>query len=168
MRPRRIRMMVWIAAPVIVVLFTLIALSLRGSFNETGAAFEPSDQVAMILLGVLVAAGSLLLARPSLEADDEGVRVRNLFGAVDLPWAVVRGVRFNRGAPWVTLDLHDDDVVSVLAIQAVDKEHALRAVRALRELHDRNTGAESPVRGVDGRRPPTPPQDKRDASAVTE
>jgi len=129
--------MVWIAAPVIVVLFTLIAFSLHGSFNETGAAFQTPDQVAMILLGLLVAAGSLMLARPSIEADEAGVRVRNLFGTVELPWAVVRGVRFNRGAPWVTLDLHDDDVVSVLAIQAADKEHAVRAVRALRDLHAR-------------------------------
>jgi hypothetical protein len=134
-RPRRIRIMVWIAAPVTVVLFTAVAFSLHGSFNETGAAFETPDQVAMILLGILVAAGSLLLARPSLEADVNGVRVRNLFGTIDLPWAVVRGVRFNRGAPWVTLDLHDDDVVSVLAIQAADKEHAVRAVRALRAIH---------------------------------
>jgi hypothetical protein len=140
--------MVWIAAPVIVVLFTLIAFSLRGSFNETGAAFQTPDQVAMILLGLLVAAGSLLLARPSLEADDSGVRVRNLFGTVDLPWAVVRGVRFNRGAPWVTLDLHDDDVVTVLAIQAADKERAVRAVRALRDLH---------ARGIGSLREPMPP-----------
>jgi hypothetical protein len=129
--------MVWIAAPVIVLLFTLIAFSLRGTFNETGAAFQTPDQVAMILLGLLAAAGSLLLARPSLEADDSGVRVRNLFGTVDLPWGVIRGVRFNRGAPWAALDLHDDDLVSVLAIQAADKEHAVRAVRALRDLHAR-------------------------------
>src|SRR5690242_8410595 len=113
--------MVWVAAPVIVVLFTLIAFGLHGSFNETGASFQTPDKVAMILLGVLVAAGSLLLARPSLTADDAGVRVRNLFGTVDLPWALVRGVRMDRGAPWVSLDLQDDDVVSVLAIQAADK-----------------------------------------------
>ena len=96
----------------------------------------------MILLGVLAAGGSLLLARPSLEADESGVRVRNLFGVVDLPWAVIRGVRFNRGAPWVALDLQDDDVVSVLAIQAADKEHAVRAVRDLRAMHARYASAQ--------------------------
>jgi hypothetical protein len=160
--------MVWIAAPVIVVLFTLISFSLRGSFNETGAAFQAPDQVAMILLGVLAAAGSLLLARPSVEADDDGVRVRNLFGTIDLPWALVRAVRFNRGAPWVTLDLHDDDVVSVLAIQAADKEHAVRAVRALRELHARHTGNQNPVPSVGGRRPPAPPQAGPDPGAGQE
>jgi hypothetical protein len=136
-RPRRIRIVVWIAAPVIVLVFTAIAVSLRGTFNETGAAFQTTDQVAMILLGLLVAAGSLLLARPCVEADAAGVRVRNTVTSVDLPWEVVRAVRFGRGAPWVTLDLQDDDVVSVLAIQAVDKEHAVRAVRALRAIHAR-------------------------------
>jgi hypothetical protein len=141
-RPRRIRIMVWIAAPVIVVLFTAIAFGLHGSFNETGASFQTPDQVAMILLGLLAAAASLLLARPSLEADDTGVRVRNLFGTLDVPWAVVRRVRLDRGSPWVSLDLHDDDVVSVLAIQAADKEHAVTAVRALRALHARHTGME--------------------------
>jgi hypothetical protein len=127
--------MVFVAAPVIVLVFVGISFSLTGTFNETGAAFETPDQVAMILLGVLLAAGSLLLARPSLEADATGVRVRNLFGTTELPWAVVREVSFRRGAPWVTLDLQDDDLVSVLAIQAADKEHAVKAVRALRALH---------------------------------
>ena len=99
-----------------------------------------STTVQRGLASCLLAAGaSLLLARPSLEADDSGVRVRNLFGTVDLPWAVIRGVRFNRGSPWVTLDLHDDDLISVLALQAADKEHAVRAVRALRDLHARST-----------------------------
>jgi hypothetical protein len=62
--------------------------------------------------------------------------VRNLLGFYDLPWEVVRAVKFNRGAPWVTLELEDDDVVAVLAVQAADKEYALRAVRGLRALHE--------------------------------
>jgi hypothetical protein len=127
--------MAWIAAPVIVVLFTLIATSLRGGFNDTGAAFQTADQVAMIALGILAALGSLIFTRPWVEADARGVRVRNLLGFYDLPWEIVRAVRFNRGAPWVTLELADDDVVAVLAVQAADKEHALRAVRGLRALH---------------------------------
>lgn len=131
--------MVYIAAPVIVLMFVGISFSLRGTFNETGAVFETSDHVAMIIVGVLLAAGSLLLTLPRVEADATGVRVRNLFGTTELPWAVIREVTFRRGAPWVTLDLQDDDLVSVLAIQAADKEHAVKAVRALRDLHARYT-----------------------------
>jgi hypothetical protein len=134
-RPQRIRRLVWIAAPAIVVIFTLIALGLHGSINETGAAFQTADQVAMILLGLVAAAATLIFTRPSVEADASGIRVRNLLGSYDLPWEVVRAVKFNRGASWVTLDLEDDDVVAVLAVQAADKDYAVRAVRGLRALH---------------------------------
>lgn len=134
-RPQRIRMLVWIAAPVIVVAFTLIALGLHGDINETGAVFQTADQVAMILLGLVAAASTLIFTRPLVEADAAGIRVRNLLGSYDLPWEVVRAVKFNRGASWVTLDLADDDVVAVLAVQAADKEYALNAVRGLRALH---------------------------------
>jgi hypothetical protein len=134
-RPRRIRIIVWIAAPLILVLFIFIATSLHGTFSDNGAVFRTVDQVAMIVLGVLAALGSLIFARPWVEADARGIRVRNLLGYYDLPWDLVRSVRFNRGAPWVTLELADDDIVAVLAVQAADKEHALRAVRGLRALH---------------------------------
>jgi hypothetical protein len=147
-RPQRIRLLVWVAAPVIVVVFTLIALGLHGDINETGAVFQRADQVAMILLGVLAAAATLIFTRPSVEADARGIRVRNLLGSYDLPWEVVRSIRFNRGASWVTLDLEDDDVVAVLAVQAADKEYAVRAVRGLRALHAAAHGraaAETPV-----------------------
>ena len=48
-----------------------------------------------------------------------------MIGGYDLPWEVVRGIRFERGNPWVTLELEDDDVVAVMAVQAADKEHAV-------------------------------------------
>jgi Bacterial PH domain len=85
----------------------------------------------------------LTLTRPRVEADAEGIRVRNLLGSYELPWAVVRAVRFGRGAPWATLDLRDDDVVAVMAVQAVDKQYAVDAVRGLRALHAAATARES-------------------------
>jgi hypothetical protein len=126
---------VWITAPVILVLFTLIGLSLKGPYNDTGASFQPIDRVAMILLGVLAALGVLIFARPWVEADERGVRVRNLLGFHDLPWDAVRAITFHRGAPWAFLELADEDRIAVLAVQAADKEHALRAIRGLRALH---------------------------------
>lgn len=134
-RPRRIRIIVWVAAPVIVALFTAIALNLHGEINSNGGTFSRGDQVAMIVLGVLAALGALIFTRPSVEADARGIRVRNLLGSYDLPWGVVRAVRFNRGSAWVTLDLEDDDTVAVLAVQSADKEYAVGVVRGLRALH---------------------------------
>jgi PH (Pleckstrin Homology) domain-containing protein len=133
-RPRRARVVCWLAAASVLVVFTAVSFGLRGPTGAGVAVFQAGDQAAMIGLGVLGALGILLFTRPRVVADRRGVRVRNLVGAYDLPWEVVREVRFNRGAPWATLELHDDDVVSVMAVQAADKEYAVRAVRALRDL----------------------------------
>jgi hypothetical protein len=126
-----------VAAGAIVVIFTLIATALTGSTGEGPAVFQTGDQAAMIGLGVCAALGALAFARPRVRADEKGIWVRNVFGTYDLPWGVVREVRFERGHPWVTLELADDDTLSVLAIQAADKEYAVEAVRGLRALHKR-------------------------------
>ena len=49
----------------------------------------------------------------------------------DLPWEVVRGVTFGRGAPWLTLDLHDDERVAVMAVQMSAKDYAVKMARRL-------------------------------------
>ncbi|HCT81722.1 MAG TPA: hypothetical protein DGG94_15790 [Micromonosporaceae bacterium] len=128
-RPRRVRVVCAIAAVAIFVLFSVIGVAL------TNASFQPGDKYAMIGLGALFAAGVMLIARPRVQADAEGIKVRNIIGGYQLPWQVVRKVSFDRGQPWLYLELEDDDTVSVLAVQAVDKEHAVEAVRCLRSLH---------------------------------
>ena len=83
-------------------------------------------------------AAILLFTRPKVEADTQHIKVQNVFGGIDLPWEVVRAIVFERGNPWVSLELEDDDVVAVMAVQAADKEHAVAGVRALRALHAAN------------------------------
>jgi Bacterial PH domain len=134
-KPRRVSVVAYVAAGLILVVFTLIGTALTGSTGEGTAVFRPGDQAAMIGLGICGALGALAFARPRVKATAEGIWIRNVFGTYDLPWAVVREVRFERGHPWVTLELADDDTVSVLAIQAADKEYAVAAVRGLRALH---------------------------------
>lgn len=129
-RPRRVRMVAWVAAGSVVVFFTLLATALG-----RGDVFHPGDQAAMIGLGVAFAAGILAFARPLVVADTEKIKIRNIVGGYDLPWQIVRSVRFDRGAAWASLELEDDDVVPVMAVQRVDKQHAVDAVRALREIH---------------------------------
>lgn len=132
-RPRRAATVCWIAAIAVVVVFSAVATGLRGG-TEGGGVFGAADQVAMVGLGLLGALGILSFTRPRAEADKNGIRVRNVVGSYDLPWDVVRAVRFGRGAPWASLELVDDDVVAVMAIQAADKEHAVEAVRQVRRL----------------------------------
>lgn len=134
-RPRRLRVVAWCAAAVVMVAAVLLAVALPRGTAAAPMTFGTADRVALVGLGLLGAGALLWLTRPRVEADRDGVRVRNLLGEVSLPWGVVRAVRFDPGASWATLELHDDDVVGVLAVQAVDKEHAVRAVRALRALH---------------------------------
>jgi hypothetical protein len=121
-------------AGAVVVIFTAIGVALHGKTDSGTGVFGTGDQVAMIALGILGALGILLFTRPRVEADARGIRVRNLVGGYDLPWEVVRSVQFGRGAPWATLELQDDDLVSMMAVQAADKEYAVATVRALRTL----------------------------------
>jgi hypothetical protein len=136
-RPRRIRRVCWVLAPVVVVFFAVLAWALGGEpadIGEGGGAFSLSDQIAMACLGLLGAGGILLLARPRVTADERTITIQNILGGYRLPWEVVREVRFERGNPWATLELEDDDVVAVMAVQAADKEHAVAAVTTLRDL----------------------------------
>ncbi|MGW0507259.1 PH domain-containing protein [Micromonospora sp. NPDC003241] len=135
LQPRRIRLVCWISAAVLVVVFALIATTLTGPTGNGYGTFQRGDQFAMIGLGVLFALGTLLFTRPRVEADAHRIRVRNIIGSYELPWEVIRGVRFDRGAPWAALELYDDDLLPVVALQAADKQLAVDGVRALRRLH---------------------------------
>lgn len=134
-RPRRTRVAAWVAAVVTVLAAVALAAALSGPIGEGRAVFGTADRVATVGLGLIGAAALLALARPAVEADADGIRVRNIVGGCDLSWGVVRAIRFDRGASWATLELQDDEVVGVLAVQAVDKERAVAAVRALRARH---------------------------------
>jgi hypothetical protein len=134
-RPRKARKVAVVAAVAVVVVFTAVSFGLTGQTGTGPAVFQRGDQAAMIGLGLCFAAGFLLFLRPKVEADARSVRVRNVIGSYDLPWQVVSGVRFEHGQSFATLELLDDDVVTIVALQIVDREHALEGVRALRALH---------------------------------
>src|SRR6202023_1007350 len=92
------------------------------------------DQVAIAVLGLVIAGGVLLFARPRLRAGPAGLSVRNLFGYRLIPWADVVGVSFPAGRRWARIDLPDDESVPVMAIQAVDKDRAVEAMDTVRSL----------------------------------
>jgi hypothetical protein len=142
--PRRMRLICAVVAAVVVVVMVVVGLLLKSS--STGVvSFHTADQVAMIVLGLLLAAGILALGRPRVDADLDGVRVRNILGSYRLPWAMVRAVRFERSSSWATLLLASGDELGVLAVQAADRERAVAAVEGLRAL-------------LEAGRPPEPPK----------
>jgi Bacterial PH domain len=131
--PRRMRVVCAVVAAVVVGVMVVAAVLLK---QTTGVVvIHTSDQVGMAVLGLLLGAGVLLLARPRVDADAATIRVRNVVTSHELPWAVVQTVRFGRKAPWASLLLENGDEVAVMALQAVDKERALVAVEGLRALH---------------------------------
>lgn len=132
-RPRRLARACWAVAVLVVLVFAGLGAALRGSGAGT-AQFRLGDQIAMTLLGVVLAGAALLLTRPRVEADATGIRVRNVLGFTELPWGVVARVRFEEGDSWASLDLHDDDSVALLAVQSNDGESAVETVLGLRRL----------------------------------
>lgn len=136
-RPRRARRVALAAAVLLVVVFSVVAVLLRRT--PTGVYFRFSDQVAMVLLGLLLAGAALLFTRPRVRAGAEGVTVRNLVGTRIVPWELVLRVSFPDGAPWARLELPEDEYIAVMAIQSADGRHAVQAIRALRAVHAEHT-----------------------------
>ena len=133
-RPVKTTRVAWVLAVVVVAVFSAVATTLRGATDSGKGVFQVGDQWAMIVLGVLGALGILMFTRPRVSADAKGIRIRNVIGSYDLPWEVVRSIEFRRGSPWASLELRDDDVIAIMAVQAADRAHAVAAVRGLRAL----------------------------------
>lgn len=132
-KPRRVKIVAWLLAAMIVVAFAILGALLR--ITETGVYFRVWDQVSVALIGVLIAMAFLLFTRPRLRAGAEGVAVRNLFGEKIVDWDLVEELTFPEGAAWARLELPDDEYTPVLAIQIYDRMQAVDAVRHFRAIH---------------------------------
>ena len=138
-RPRRALIMCSVLAVALLAAFVIVAVLLRNS--HTGVVFEPSDQIAMIGIGVALSAGTMLFGNARVRADATGIEVRNVIARRAFTWDQVLSISFPDGASWARLELPDDEYFSVMAVQAVDRDRAVAAVRALRKLHRAATEA---------------------------
>ncbi|MCV7162469.1 PH domain-containing protein [Mycolicibacterium brisbanense] len=134
-KPYRTPMFAYAAAFVLVAAHITIGALLK--VGSTGVVFQTSDQVAMALLGVILAGAVLMLARPRLRVGAQGLAVRNLVSYKLVPWSDVVGVSFPVGARWARVDLPDDEYIPLMAIQAIDKGRAVDAMDQLRALTDK-------------------------------
>lgn len=133
LRPRRLLVVCRAASTVLLGVFGVLAYLLpRGSSG--GEQVGLADQIAFFCIGVLISGLVLRFTRVRVVADARGLVVRNYLGDKVVPWQVVADVRFDDGSPWATLDLHDDDTIALLAVQANDGPRAVDAVVALRRL----------------------------------
>ncbi|WP_104158198.1 PH domain-containing protein [Mycobacterium avium] len=132
LRPHRTPLFVYGAAVLIAAAHIVLGLLLK--VGSTGVVFRTSDQVAIAVLGLVIAGVVLLFARPRLRIGPAGVSVRNLLGDKLIEWSDVVGVSFPVGHRWARIDLPDDEYIPVMAIQAVDKGRAVDAMDTVRSL----------------------------------
>ena len=135
-RPRRGRILPLILGSVAVVVCTIVAIGM-GAAGE----WQVGDQLALVGLGLGLAAFLGRYASIKAVPDGSGLMVRNLMLTRTVTWDEVIEVRFPDGAPWVTLELDDGDELAVMAIQRADgqlgRDEALRLARIV----DRNWDA---------------------------
>jgi Bacterial PH domain len=127
-RPRRGRILPLVMAGVAVVVCTIVAIGM-GAAGE----WQVGDQLALVGLGLAMAAFLGRYASIKAVPDGAGLTVRNLMLTRTVTWDEVIEVRFPDGAPWVTLELDDGDELAVMAIQRADgrlgRDEAMRLAR---------------------------------------
>ena len=127
-RPRRGRVLPLVMAAIAVAVCTVVAIGM-------GAAgpWNLGDQLALVGLGLALAAFLGRYASIKAVPEAAGLRVRNLLLTRTVAWDEIIEVRFPDGAPWVTLELDDADELAVMAIQRADgqlgRDEALRLAR---------------------------------------
>jgi hypothetical protein len=131
-RPYRTPIFAYAAALIIFAAHVVVGVLLK--VGSTGVLFRTADQVAIALLGAVIAGAVLMFARPRLRIGPAGVAVRNILGYRTIPWSEVVGLSFPTGARWARVDLPDDEYVAVMAIQAIDKDRAVESMDRAREL----------------------------------
>ena len=132
-RPRRVTIICAVSAVVVLVAMIVVGILLQRA--DDGVSFRATDQIGLIGVGIVVAAAIMTGARPRLRADASGLYVRNVLGEAFFEWAVVLRVAFPEGSHWAQLLLADDETYPVTAIQAMDRQRAVDALRQIRALH---------------------------------
>jgi hypothetical protein len=117
-------------------LFFVTALLWIGFDDETRASVTPFQRGTVVAFGLLGAVLLYALIRSRVQAHPDRLVVVNGYRRHTYDWAEIVAVRFNPGAPWVSLDLADGTSAPALGIQASDGARAQRAVRQLRLLLD--------------------------------
>jgi hypothetical protein len=131
-RPRLMRRVAYAVSAVIALAGIVVSW-----FNKrsSGAYMRVADQIAWGGVAVLIALAILvLLTRPRVRVGSAGIQVRNVVEERLIPWSNVVDVSFPQGKRWARVDLEAYEYVPLVAVQAVDRERAVSAMDAMREL----------------------------------
>jgi hypothetical protein len=117
----------------VLAVFVVTAIVMR-HFNA-GASFGVKDQVATVVVGVIVALLLIMPTYPRLVADEHEIRLRSFLGNYRvIPWDVVVGVRFPSSVRFAQLVLPGEETLAIYAVQRWDKDRAVEAMDGLRAL----------------------------------
>jgi hypothetical protein len=125
-----------VMAAVAVVVCTIVAIGMGA-----GGVWQVGDQLALVGLGLGIAAFLGRYASIKAVPNDAGLVVRNLMLTRTVAWDEIIEVRFPDGAPWVTVELDDGDELAVMAIQRADGQVARDEALRLARLVDRHWNA---------------------------
>ena len=132
-RPIRTARIANASAAVALVVFVVAALLQHR--DNAGAYFGYKDHIFTVVIGLIVAGGLRLPARPRMTADLEAVRTRGYLGNWrTIPWAAIVAVEFPSNVRFARLRLPGEETLAVYAIQRMDREYAVAAMRDLRAL----------------------------------
>ncbi|NEE23521.1 PH domain-containing protein [Streptomyces sp. SID7499] len=134
-RPGSTRVVLLTAAVAILVVITAVAMLLK--------QLSPAERASFVFTALLLDAVLLLLARPKVVVDENGVTVVNLTNKRRLEWAEILQVTLRPGDPWVFLNLSDGTSLPALGIQpGLAKQRAIADARALRALVEARSAAD--------------------------
>lgn len=125
-RPMGARVVAYGGCVALIAVTIVVGIALPPEITFT--PFELATLAATLLAMLAVLHG---IGRSYVRVDDDGIEVLNGYRRHRLPWGVMRGISMNRGAPWPTLVLQDDERVMLFAIQGSDGDAASDAVQDL-------------------------------------
>ncbi|MFH8367152.1 PH domain-containing protein [Streptomyces sp. NPDC018031] len=126
-RPTRTRAVLLTIGVLLFVVLAAVAMMLE--------RLSPGERISFVVTGGLFLGALVVLSRPRITADREGVTVVNLTTTRRLAWAEVLRVNLRAGDPWVYLDLADGTSYPAMGIQpGIAKEQAVRDAKTLRAL----------------------------------
>jgi hypothetical protein len=133
-RPQLMTRIGYTCAAVVFLTFIVIALVMKQA--NAGASFGDKDQVGTVVVGLILGGLFLMLTRPAVVADAEAVRLRSFLGGWRVvPWDVILRVEFPSSVRFARLVLPGEETLAIYAVQRLDREYAVEAMRGLRRLH---------------------------------
>ena len=125
-RPVGARVVAYGACVAVIAVTIVIGVALPAEIT-----FTPFELVTLAFTLLTILAILHGIGRSYVRVDDDVLEVLNGYRRRRIPWGVMRGISMNRGAPWPTLVLHDDERVMLFAIQGSDGHAASEAVQDL-------------------------------------